>query len=153
MAISRGHRFAIPFDEAFPAGLVMTGEVSPDNEFQSREDKAQNRPVRQRVDEVTGLRQWKVTATDPDEQKAKRASFELTMLADVQPVPTTSEVMPGMRPIELEGLTAEPRVMGQGEFKYQGYIFRATGFKAVRSGAGGKSSARGSDGSGAEKAA
>ncbi|MEU3768496.1 hypothetical protein AB0E55_25860 [Amycolatopsis keratiniphila] len=131
MAIYKGFRFPIEFDEAFGQGLVMVGEVSPDNEYQSREDRAAGRPARQRVDEVTGKRQWKVTVTDPDEVKAKRASFEITLLADVQPVPTTSEVLPGMRPIELEGLTAEPKVAGQGEFKYQSYLFRATGFKAA----------------------
>ncbi|MFE6613090.1 MULTISPECIES: hypothetical protein [unclassified Amycolatopsis] len=139
MAIYKGHRFSIDFDEAFAQGLVMVGEVSPDNEYQSREDRAAGRPARQRVDEVTGKRQWKVTVTDPDETKAKRASFEITLLADVQPVPTTSEVLPGMRPIELEGLTAEPKVAGQGEFKYQSYLFRATGFKAAASGGGAKS--------------
>ncbi|EME52752.1 hypothetical protein [Amycolatopsis decaplanina] len=135
MAIYKGHRFTIDFDEAFSQGLVMVGEVSPDNEYQSREDRAAGRPARQRVDEVTGKRQWKATVTDPDEVKAKRASFEITLLADVQPVPTTSEVLPGMRPIELEGLTAEPKVAGQGEFKYQSYVFRATGFKAAAGGA------------------
>ncbi|MFJ9782363.1 hypothetical protein ACIRSS_22465 [Amycolatopsis sp. NPDC101161] len=129
MAIDKGHRFGIDFDDAFPQGLVMVGEVSPDNEYQSREDRAANRPVRQRVDEVTGKRQWKVMVTDPAETRAKRASFEITLLADVQPVPTTLEALPGMRPIELDGLTAEPRVAGQGEFKYQSYVFRATGFK------------------------
>jgi len=139
MAIYKGHRFAIDFDEAFAQGLVMVGEVSPDNEYQSREDRAAGRPARQRVDEVTGKRQWKATVTDPDETKAKRASFEITLLADVQPVPTTSEVLPGMRPIELEGLTAEPKVAGQGEFKYQSYVFRATGFKAAAAGGGSKS--------------
>ncbi|OXM66191.1 MULTISPECIES: hypothetical protein [Amycolatopsis] len=136
MAISRGHRFPIEFDDAFPQGLVMVGEISPDNEYQSREDRAAGRPARQRVDEVTGKRQWKATVTDPSEPNAKRASFELTFLADVQPVPTTSEVLPGMRPVELEGLTAEPRVAGNGEFKYQSFVFRATGFKAANSGGG-----------------
>ncbi|WP_020418235.1 hypothetical protein [Amycolatopsis sp. ATCC 39116] len=136
MAISRGHRFPIEFDDAFPQGLVMVGEISPDNEYQSREDRAAGRPARQRVDEVTGKRQWKATVTDPSEPNAKRASFEVTFLADVQPVPTTSEVLPGMRPVELEGLTAEPRVAGNGEFKYQSFVFRATGFKAVSSGGG-----------------
>jgi hypothetical protein len=38
----------------------MVGEVSPDNEYQSRKDKASGRPVRQRVDEITGKRQWKL---------------------------------------------------------------------------------------------
>lgn len=145
MAITRGHRFPIEFDEAFPQGLVMVGEVSPDNEYQSREDRASGRPARLRVDEVTGKRQWKVAVTDPSEPNAKRASFEVAFLADVQPVPATTEVLLGMRPIELEGLTAEPRVAGNGEFKYQSFVYRATGFKATGSGTGrtGKASTAG----------
>lgn len=133
MAIPRGHRFAIDFDGAFPQGLVLIGEVAPDNEYQTREDRAAGRPVRQKIDQVTGKRQWKATVTDPDEGNAKRASFEITFIADVQPVPNTGEVLPGMRPIVLEGLTAEPRVAGNGEFKYQSYVYRATGFGAVPS--------------------
>jgi hypothetical protein len=152
MAISRGHRFPIEFDEAFPQGLVMVGEVAPDNEYQSREDRAAGRPARQRIDEMTGKRQWKAAVTDPSEPNAKRASYEITFLADVQPVPTTTEVLPGMRPIELEGLTAEPRVAGNGEFKYQSYVFRATGFKAAASG-GGRSRSAGNASESAAKAA
>lgn len=136
MAIPRGHRFAIEFDSAFPQGLVLIGAIAPDNEYQTREDKAAGRPVRQRIDEVTAKRQWKATVTDPDEPNGKRASFEITFVADVQPVPTTAEVLPGMRPIELDGLTAEPRVAGNGEFKYQSYIYRAAGFKAASSSGG-----------------
>ncbi len=136
MAIQRGHRFPIEFADAFPQGLVLMGEVAPDNEYQSREDRAAGRPVRQRTDELTGKRQWKATVTDPDERNAKRASFEVTFLADVQPVPVTSEVLPGVRPIELDGLMVEPRVAGNGEFKYQSYVFRATGFKAASAGSG-----------------
>lgn len=136
MAISRGHRFPVEFADAFPLGLVLVGEVAPDTEYQSREDRASGRPVRQRVDELTGKRQWKATVTDPGEVNAKRASFEVTFLADVQPVPTTAEVIPGVRPIELEGLTAEPRVAGNGEFKYQSYVFRSSGFRAAGSAGG-----------------
>ena len=143
MAISKGHRFPIEFEDAFPSGLVMTGQVMPDNEYQSREDRVRNRPVVQRTDEVTGLRQWKAVVMDPSEPNAKRASFEVTFLAEVQPVPTTAEALPGMRPVELEGLTAEPRIAGNGEFKYQSYVFRATGFRAAASPAG--SSRRGGD--------
>lgn len=139
MAIPRGHRFAIEFDGAFPQGLVLIGEVTPDNEYQTREDRAAGRPVRQKIDQVTGKRQWKATVTDPDETNAKRASFEITFIADVQPVPVTSEVLPGMRPITLEGLTAEPRVAGTGEFKYQSYLYRATGFAAALSASGARS--------------
>jgi len=136
MAIPRGYRFDIPFDTAFPQGLVLIGDVAPDNEYQSREDKAAGRPVRQKIDPVTGKRQWKATVTDPDEPNAKRASFEITLIAEVQPVPSTTEVLPGMRPIQLDGLTAEPRVAGNGEFKYQSYVYRATGFTATAGAAG-----------------
>ncbi|GAA3893264.1 hypothetical protein GCM10022243_67770 [Saccharothrix violaceirubra] len=141
MAITKGHRFPISFDDAFPQGLVMVGDVMPDVEYQTREDKAAGRPARQRMDETTGKRQWKVSVTDPHEPNAKRKSFEVTVLADVQPVPSTSEVLPGMRPVEFEGLTAEPRVAGTGEFKYQTYLFRATGFAGSGRGAGGKGAA------------
>ncbi|MFL6124964.1 hypothetical protein [Actinophytocola sp.] len=127
MAIPRGHRFPIEFADAFPQGLVLMGEVAPDTEYQSREDRASGRPVRQRVDDLTGKRQWKATVTDPNEPNAKRASFEVTFLTDVQPVPATAEV----RPVELDGVTAEPRVAGNGEFKYQSYLFRANGFRAA----------------------
>ena len=112
MAIPRGYRFDIEFDSAFPQGLVLIGDVAPDNEYQTREERAVGRPVRQKIDEITGKRQWKATVTDPDEPSAKRASFEITLIAEVQPVPTTTEVLPGMRPIELDGLTAEPRRLG-----------------------------------------
>ncbi len=136
MAIPRGYRFDIAFDTAFPQGLVLIGDVAPDNEYQTREDKAAGRPVRQKIDQVTGQRQWKATVTDPDEPTAKRASFEITLIAEVAPVPTTAEVLPGLRPIELDGLTAEPRVAGNGEFKYQSYLYRATGLTATARAAG-----------------
>jgi hypothetical protein len=152
MAIPKGYRFSIEFTEAFSQGLVLMGEVAPDNEYQSQEDRARNRPVRQRVDELTGKRQWKATVTDPAETNAKRASFQITFLADVQPVPTTSEVLPGVRPVELEGLTAEPRLAGNGEFKYQSYVYRATGFRAAGS-AGGSASGGGRSGGKSDSAA
>jgi len=133
VAIARGHRFAIEFDGAFPQGLVLIGDVTPDNEYQTREDKAAGRPVRQKTDQLTGRRQWKATVTDPDEPNAKRTSFEITFVADVQPVPTTGEVLPGMRPVTLEGLPADPRVAGTGEFTYQSYTYRATGLAAAPS--------------------
>ena len=39
MAIPRGYRFDIEFDSAFPQGLVLIGDVAPDNEYQTREDR------------------------------------------------------------------------------------------------------------------
>ncbi|MBK1785234.1 hypothetical protein [Prauserella cavernicola] len=152
MAINRGHRFPINFDDAFPQGLVMVGEVAPDNEYLSNDERARGKQPKQKLDETTGKRQWKATVTDPSETNAKRASFVLTFLADVQPVPTTDEALPGMRPIELDGLTAEPKVAGNGEFKYQSYVFRATAFKAaMASGGAGRSAGKSAgNGGGAE---
>jgi hypothetical protein len=123
MAIPKGYRFDIEFNNTFPQDLVLIDDVSPDNEYHTREDKAASRPVRQKLDQVTGRWQWKVTATDPDEPHAKQASFEITLIAEGQPVPTSTEVLPWMRPIKLNGLTAEPRVAGNGELKYQSYIY------------------------------
>lgn len=132
MAIKKGHRFEVPFELAFPRGLVLLGEIAPDTQY----EPDPNKPKVQRVDldrdgEGTGLRQWKATVTDPDESRAKRTSFEIVFLSSHQPIPVTDEIVPntGMRMVELEGLTAEPKVMGQGEFKYQGFQYRATGIK------------------------
>ncbi|SHH13126.1 hypothetical protein SAMN05444320_1271, partial [Streptoalloteichus hindustanus] len=36
MAMPRGYRFAVPFEVVFPKGLVLVGELGPDNEYQSR---------------------------------------------------------------------------------------------------------------------
>jgi hypothetical protein len=44
-----------------------------------------------------------------------------------------------VRPVSFEGLTVEPRVMGD-RFKYQGFVIRATGFATPQSGAGSKRS-------------
>lgn len=127
-------RFDQAFLGPFPNGLVQIGGIERNTEYRQGVPE-ENR--RQKVDEVTGLKEWKAKVTDPSEKNAKRASFEIIFLADVQPVPATEEIVPGtgMRMIELEGLTVEPKVMGQGEFKYLGYTYRATGIKGDNSGA------------------
>ncbi|GAB2699700.1 hypothetical protein [Nocardia thraciensis] len=137
MAISRGYQFPIQFGTAFPQGLVLLGEISQVTEYNPNPN-AQPKPVFDidREGQGTGLPLWKATVTDPHQDKAKRASFEVIFIAEVQPVPATEEIVPGtgMRTVELEGLTAEPKVMGQGEFKYLGYQYRATGIKGDNSG-------------------
>jgi hypothetical protein len=135
MAIKKGYRFRMEHRQVFPKGLMLLGPIGPDMEFE--------RPSVQRTDPETGLLQWRGSVTDPDEDKAKRASFDVTFLAAVQPVPSTPELLPGsgIRMVELEGLTAEPRRMGQGEYTYVGYVYRATGIKGdVNSAASGSKS-------------
>ncbi|SNR97224.1 hypothetical protein SAMN06265360_1504 [Haloechinothrix alba] len=126
MGMDRFHRFDVAFGEAFPKGLVLVGEIEPDNEFQQNRNAA----PRQRVDERTGLRQWKGVFSDPAHVKESEASVKVTFLAEVQPVPSAEEFVPGcgMRPVELEGLQVTPKVTGQGEFKKLGWSYFATGF-------------------------
>jgi hypothetical protein len=57
-------RFLVDFDEWFPQGLYLVGEITPVREYQSQEDKARNRPVRPRVDEVTGRPLFRGTFAD-----------------------------------------------------------------------------------------
>lgn len=137
MAVPYGTRFEAAFDQVFPMGALMIGEVVADLEYMSQEDRARGRQAKQRVDERSGKRQWKVVVTDPSAEKERDASVTVTVLAEVQPVPPHSvQVMPGVevRPIAFEGLTVEPRVMGD-KFKYQGFTIRATGIAAPQTGA------------------
>lgn len=142
MAIPRGHRFPVGHDVAFPKGAVMQGDVEAHQEYVSRDEQARGRTPQQHKDEQTGKRIWKVTVTDPDEPKAKRASFDVFVVADVQPVPPTDEVLPGMRPIAFDGLEAEPKVAGQGEFKYQAYQFWATALVDPKAASGARSTGK-----------
>jgi len=137
MAVPYGTRFEASFDQVFPMGALMVGEVSPDMEYMSQEDKARGKQAKQKIDERSGKRQWKVVVTDPSAEKERDASVTVTLLADVQPVPPHAvQVMPGVevRPVAFEGLTVEPRVMGD-RFKYQGFTIRATGIASPQVGA------------------
>ena len=83
MAVSYGTRFEASFDQVFPMGALMVGEVSPDMEYMSNEDKASGKQAKQKIDERTGKRQWKVVVTDPSAEKERDASVTITVLADV----------------------------------------------------------------------
>ena len=75
--------------------------------------------------------------TDPSAEKERDASVTVLITADVQPVPPAAvQVMPGVevRPVVFEGLTVEPRVMGD-KFRYQGFTVRAAGIAAPNMGA------------------
>lgn len=128
--------FTPAFEDAFPMGLFLLGEIQPVTEFSTD----RNAPKRQRLDldaegNGTGKRLWKGTVTDPAAANAKQASFDVVFVADVQPVPVAPEIARGMRPVELEGLQVKPKIAGQGEFKSIGWTIRATGIKGDNSGA------------------
>ncbi|MBF6358464.1 hypothetical protein IU449_28615 [Nocardia higoensis] len=128
--------FRPDFHEAFPKGLFLLGDIEPVTEF----SRDRNAPKVQKLDfdfegNGTGKRLWKGTVTDPTAANAKNASFDVTFVADVQPVPAAPEIVPGMTPIELEGLQVKPKIAGAGEFKSIGWTVRATGIKGDNSGA------------------
>lgn len=128
----RDLRFEVPFSAAFEKGLLLVGGVEPDTEYQANRNAA----AKQKADPVTGKRQWKATCTDPSETNPKRAAVQVIFCCDVQPIPVGAELVAGtgMRMIELEGLTLQPKVTGQGEFKSLGWTVRATGIKGDNSG-------------------
>jgi hypothetical protein len=55
MAAPKNIRLKAEFDEWFPQGLFLVGDITAVMEYQSQEDRARNRPVRPRIDEVSGL--------------------------------------------------------------------------------------------------
>ncbi|WP_029901390.1 hypothetical protein [Nocardia brasiliensis] len=127
--------FSPEFHVAFPKGLFLLGNVSPLTKFQ----RDRNAPVIQEVDmdqdgNGTGKRLWKATVTDPTAENVNQVGFQVVFVADVMPVPAAAEIVPGMTPIELEGLQIKPKMAGAGEFKRIGWSIRATGIKGDSSG-------------------
>ncbi len=142
MAISKGFKFPMDHRIAFPQRLMLMSPIAPAIKYNSDRNALpeQKFDFDPKTGEGSGLPLWVATVTDPHEAsdgKGKRASFEITFVAAVQPVPAGEQIAAGtdLWWIELEGLTAEPKVMGQGEFKYLGYSYRASGIKGDTSGA------------------
>lgn len=102
-------------------------------EYQSQEDKARNRPVRPRIDELTGLPLYRGTFADPSAEKARDKSIQVEFTAKVQPVPPAA--IPGLplRAVVLEGLSVQPRAETSGQAKWITWVVRATGMRAVDS--------------------
>jgi hypothetical protein len=131
MAVPYGKRFPIEFDELFPEGAYVVGAVTAVTEYQSPEDKARNRPVRPRIDEVTGLPIFKVTIADPAAEKDRDKSITVEIAARVQPVPPAAVNGLPFRPVVLEGLTVQPRAEVSGQAKWITWVVRAIGMHAV----------------------
>jgi hypothetical protein len=123
-------RFAVDFDEWFPQGLYLVGEITPVTEYQSQEDKARNRPVRPRLDEATGRPLFRGTFADPSAEKDREKSFTVEFACTHQPVPPAA--VPGLpfRQVVLEGMTVQPRAETSGQAKWITWIVRAVGMAA-----------------------
>ncbi|MDT7714338.1 MAG: hypothetical protein QOH09_330 [Pseudonocardiales bacterium] len=126
-------RFAVDFHEWFPQGLYLVGEITPVTEYQSQEDKARNRPIRPRVDEVTGRPLFRGTFADPSAEKDREKSVTVEFACAHQPVPPAAVAGLPFRPVVLEGMTVAPRAETSGQAKWLTWTIRATGMTAPSS--------------------
>jgi hypothetical protein len=137
-------RLVADFEEWFPEGLFLVGDIVPVTEYQSQEDRARNRPVRPRTDEATGLPLFRGTFADPAAEKDREKSVTVEFAAKVQPVPPAALAGVPFRPVVLEGMTVQPRAEVSGQAKWITWVIRANGMTAP---SGAKSSGRQADAS------
>ena len=130
MAAPKNVRLTADFDEWFPQGLFLVGEISPVTEYQSQEDRARNRPVRPRIDEVTGLPLYRGTFADPAADKQRDKSVTVDFACAHQPVPPEAVAGLPFRPVVLEGMAVAPRAETSGQAKWITWTIQATGMRA-----------------------
>ena len=149
MGAPKNLRLPADFDQWFPEGLYLVGQIVPVTEYQSQEDRARNRPVRPRQDEVTGLLLYRGTFADPSAEKDREKSVTVEFAAKVQPVPPPALQGMPFRPVVLEGMTVQPRAEVSGQAKWITWVIRATGMTAPATGSTtGKSAGQANDGAG-----
>jgi hypothetical protein len=130
MAAPKNIRLTADFDEWFPQGLYLVGEITPVTEYQSQEDRARNRPTRPRIDEVTGLPLYRGTFADPSAEKDRDKSVTVEFACAHQPVPPQPVAGAPFRPVVLDGMTVAPRAEASGQAKWITWVIRATGMTA-----------------------
>jgi len=110
-----------------PNGLYATGPAIAKREF----EKDPTKVGRQLTDRDTGKPLYAFPAFHQNAERANRAAFEVTVLSDTAPdLEAIPEVLPGMRLVELEGLTLEPRIQGDKPYQFITFTWRCTGVKA-----------------------
>ena len=135
MGAPKQARFPVDFDQWYPQGLYLVGEIQAVTEYQSQEDRARNRPIRPRLDEVTGLPLFRGTFADPSAEKDREKSFTVEFACAHQPVPPPTAPGVPLRSVVLEGMTVQPRAEASGQAKWITWIVRATGMSAPDTGA------------------
>lgn len=123
MALKGGTRFAVRFEDVFPAGCVLV----PDSITEAQDYNEVTRARTPSVDKVSGLRVWTVRVMDMDPDLAGRArEVAVKISANVQPVPDSSTPF---APVEFEGMTVTPYV---GQTGRMAYSYRASGFRSAQ---------------------
>jgi hypothetical protein len=141
MGAPRYARFSVGFDEWYPQGLYLVGEITPVSEYQSLVDRARNRPVRPRLDEMTGHPLFRGTFADPSAEKDREKSFTVEFACAHQPVPPEAVAGLPFRPVVLDGMTVQPRAETSGQAKWITWTVRATGMRAPGSASAGATTA------------
>jgi hypothetical protein len=130
MAAPKNIRLKADFDEWFPHGLFLVGEITAVMEYQSQEDRTRNRPARPRIDEVTGLPLFRGTFADPAAEKERDKSVTVEFACAHQPVPPEAVAGLPFRPVVLEAMTVAPRAETSGQAKWITWMIRATGMRS-----------------------
>lgn len=120
--------FKVEFNEVFPHGCAVVGEVSAmvDFDLSTRENRVQAK------DKESGLPVWTVDVMDFDPE-ARERTFKVKIASPVQPVPPEATNGMPVRPVYLENLTVTPylKEVGNGRSRIA-YSLRASGLAAPR---------------------
>lgn len=127
-------RIRVLFEDVFPDGALMRGEVTAVEDFDALQAaRAAGREPGdiQLRDKVTGLRVWEVRVVDLDEN-ARKGQGEVTVKisADVQPVPPPKPEGQKLRPVEFENLTATAWIDDRGNRPNIAWSYRADAVRA-----------------------
>ena len=115
-------RLPIDFLTFCPKGLFATSAAEAVRAFVRSNDPT---VVGEHLtDRVTGLKMYKFGAFNLNEERATRAAFDVTVLANTEPVIEGPEPFPGMRLVALEGLTLEPRINGDAPIQWITFTWR-----------------------------
>jgi hypothetical protein len=118
MPAPKNLRLKADFDEWFPQGLFLVGEIQAVTEYQSQEDRARNRPIRPRMDDMTGLPLYRGTFADPAADKDREKSITVEFAYAHHPVPPAAVGGLPFRPVVLDGMTVAPRAETSGQAKW-----------------------------------
>ncbi|GAA3443334.1 plasmid replication, integration and excision activator [Planomonospora venezuelensis] len=123
----------INFDQVFPHGCYIVGEVEQVKDF----DASTNGRTVFAKDKTTGELVWQVAVMDADPAvKAGQKTVAVKILSPVQPVPPPS--LPGLpfTPVKFDGMSVTPYVSQAGRLAYS---IRATLMRSPRAAAPAKS--------------
>jgi hypothetical protein len=118
--------FRVAFEEAFPHGCFMVGEVEQVKNFEA---STASKPVYAR-DKDTGDFVWQVTVVDCDPE-ARDKTIKIKVTSPVQPVPPAPLQGLPFIPVEFDQMTVTPWLNGQ----RIAYSVRARNIRAPRAGA------------------